>query len=215
MQHTHTHTHTRLTALFPGLPRWAGTRKGKLIWILLKHETVSGSSISWAMCKSAPRSRQITTPAPHHSVFCRPDALPAAEPTASKHWKQVMQHRWDKWQEDDECSLCGPPSSPRDCQILNIIRTISTEARTSVLSSDKCESRMVQTVSHTVNECPASKLHDGGLQRLHYTDDVAINWLEGIALKHTPHTHTHTHTHLTALFPGLAGWAGTRKVKPI
>ena len=27
----------------------------------------------------------ITTPAPHHSVFDRPDALPAAKPTASKH----------------------------------------------------------------------------------------------------------------------------------
>ena len=27
---------------------------------------VSGSGISWAICKSAPRSRQITTPAPHH-----------------------------------------------------------------------------------------------------------------------------------------------------
>ena len=26
-----THTHTRLTALFPGLPRWAGTRKVKPI----------------------------------------------------------------------------------------------------------------------------------------------------------------------------------------
>ena len=63
----HTHTHTRLTALFPGLPRWAGTRKGKPIWILLKHETVSGSGISWAMCKSALRFRQITTPAPQHS----------------------------------------------------------------------------------------------------------------------------------------------------
>ena len=25
--------------------------------------------------------------------------------------------------------------------------------------------------------------------------------------------HTHTHTRLTALFPGLPGWAGTRKVK--
>jgi len=24
-----------------------------------------------------------------------------------------------------------------------------------------------------------------------------------------------THTHLTALFPGLPGWAGTRKVKPM
>jgi len=32
-------------------------------------ETVSGSGISWAVCKSAPRSRQITMPAPHHSVF--------------------------------------------------------------------------------------------------------------------------------------------------
>ena len=83
-----THTHTRLTALFPGLPRWAGTRNGKPIWILLKHETVSGSGISWAMCKSAPRSRQITTPAPHRSVFYRPDALPAAQPTVSKHWRQ-------------------------------------------------------------------------------------------------------------------------------
>jgi len=32
-------------------------------------ETASGSGISWAICKSAPRSRQITTPATHHSVF--------------------------------------------------------------------------------------------------------------------------------------------------
>ena len=72
-------THTHLTALFPGLPRRAGTRKVKPIWILLKQETVSGSGISWAICKSALRSRQITTPAPHHSVFYRPDALPAAQ----------------------------------------------------------------------------------------------------------------------------------------
>ena len=64
-----THTHTRLTALCPGLPGWSGTRKAKPIWILLKQETVSGNGISWAICKSAPRSRQITTPAPHRSVF--------------------------------------------------------------------------------------------------------------------------------------------------
>ena len=44
----------------------ASTRKVKPIWILLKQETVRGSSISWAICKSAPRSRQITMPAPHH-----------------------------------------------------------------------------------------------------------------------------------------------------
>ena len=40
-----------------------------------------------AVCKSVPRSSQITTPAPHHSVFYGPDALPAAQPTASKHWR--------------------------------------------------------------------------------------------------------------------------------
>jgi len=79
------HTHTRLTALCPGLPGRASTRKVKPIWILLKQKTVSGSGIWWAICKSAPRSRQITMPALHHSVFYRPDALPAAQPTASKH----------------------------------------------------------------------------------------------------------------------------------
>ena len=69
-----------LNGPFPGLPRWAGTRKVKPIWILLKQETVSGSGINWAICKSAPHSRQITMPAPHNSVFYRTDALPAAQP---------------------------------------------------------------------------------------------------------------------------------------
>jgi len=39
------HTHPFM-ALFPELPRSAGTRKVKRIWILLKQETVSGSGIS-------------------------------------------------------------------------------------------------------------------------------------------------------------------------
>jgi len=49
--------------------RWAGTRKVKPIWILLKQETVSG--ISWATCKSAPCSRQIDnhTSTPSLKVF--------------------------------------------------------------------------------------------------------------------------------------------------
>jgi len=67
--HIHTHTHTRLMALCPGLPGSAGTRKVKPIWILLKQETVSGSGISWAICKSASRSRQITMPAPTTQSF--------------------------------------------------------------------------------------------------------------------------------------------------
>jgi len=51
----------------------------------LKQEIVCGSGISWAICKFAPRSKEITMPASHHSVFYRPDALPATQPTASNH----------------------------------------------------------------------------------------------------------------------------------
>ena len=85
----HTYIHP-FNSPFPGLPRWAGSRKVKPIWISLKQETVSGSGISWAICKSVPHSRQMTTPAPHHSVFYRPDALPATQPTASKHWRHYI-----------------------------------------------------------------------------------------------------------------------------
>ena len=40
--------------------------------------------ISWAICKFAPLSRQITTPAPHHSVFTILQAgCPSCRPTNS------------------------------------------------------------------------------------------------------------------------------------
>jgi len=77
-----THTCT-FNGPFPGLSGWASTRKVKPIWILLKQETVSGSGISWTICKSAPCSRQITTPALHHSVFYRP-GCPFCLPTTGQ-----------------------------------------------------------------------------------------------------------------------------------
>jgi len=55
-------THTHTPVLWPVTGR-RSTRKAKPIWISLKQETVSGSGISWAICKSAPCCRQITTPA--------------------------------------------------------------------------------------------------------------------------------------------------------
>jgi len=82
---SYTHTHTRLTALFPGLPSTSTStcyQKGK--------ETVNGSGISWAICKSAPHSRQITTAA-HHSVFLQA-GCPSCCPTNSiKALKAVTQ----------------------------------------------------------------------------------------------------------------------------
>jgi len=91
-----THTHIRLTVLCPGLPRWAGTRKVKPVWILLKQESASGSGISWDICKSARRCRQITMH-PTTQFFYRPDALPAAQPTVSKHWRQKVLKGTSNW----------------------------------------------------------------------------------------------------------------------
>ena len=76
-------TYTHLTALFPGIRRWAGTRKVKPIWIWSTRQWVHGSGISWAICKSAPRSRQITMPVPHHSVVFLQARCPSCHLTNS------------------------------------------------------------------------------------------------------------------------------------
>ena len=64
-QYTHTHTHP-FNGPCPGLPRWAGTRKVKPIWILLKQETVSGSGFSWdimQVCTSLQADNHASAPA--------------------------------------------------------------------------------------------------------------------------------------------------------
>ena len=75
------HTHS-FNGPFSGTAWVSRYEKGKPIWILPKQETVSGSGISWAISKSAPRSRQITTPAPHHSSFLQA-RCPSCRPTQS------------------------------------------------------------------------------------------------------------------------------------
>jgi len=69
---------------FSGTARVSRYQKGKTNLDFTEARDSEYGGISWAVCKSAHRSREITTPAPHHSVFYRPDALPAAQPTASK-----------------------------------------------------------------------------------------------------------------------------------
>jgi len=94
-------THTCLTALCPGQSGWADTRKGKPIWILLKQETVSGSDISWAICKSwvAP-DRQPR----QHSVFLQA-RCPSCCPTDSV--KALKAHKWavQKQLKQSQCRL--------------------------------------------------------------------------------------------------------------
>jgi len=67
--YTHTHTHdTHLTARCPGLPGWVGTRKVNQVCTSLQTDNHA--------------SQDPTT-----QVFYSPDALPVAQPTASKHWR--------------------------------------------------------------------------------------------------------------------------------
>ena len=99
----YTHTYTRLTAPFPGISGWASTRKVKPIRILLKQETVSGSGISWAICKSAPRSIQTTTPAPHCSVFLQA-GCPSCHPTYSVKALKMVIHLSSIHLERFDCS---------------------------------------------------------------------------------------------------------------
>ena len=92
---THTPVQQPFVWDYPGEPV---PERQKPIWILLKQETVKGSGISRDICKSAPRSRQVTMPAPHRSVFlqagcpsCCPTNSVKALKTCVAYW-QLIRH---------------------------------------------------------------------------------------------------------------------------
>ena len=87
--HTHTHTHL-FNGPFSGTIQVSRYQNGKTNLDFSEARNSEWQGISWAIHKAVPAYRQITTPAPHHSVFYRPDALPAAQPTASKHYARIV-----------------------------------------------------------------------------------------------------------------------------
>jgi len=89
MRHSNTTLHL-FNGLFSRTAQVSRHQKGKPFWILMKQEMMGGNGISWTIRRSfVHRSREITMPVhvPNNSVFYRLDALPAAKPTASKHWR--------------------------------------------------------------------------------------------------------------------------------
>jgi len=78
-------------------------QKGKTSLDLLEQEIVSGSGISWAICKSAPCFRQIIMPAAYHSVFT--GQMPFLEPNQQR---QSTEGKWFllQWL-GNTCSLHG------------------------------------------------------------------------------------------------------------
>ena len=81
------HTQTGLTAGFSGTTQVSWYQKGKTN---LDFTEARDSEWQWHQLDQMQvcTSLQTTMPAPHHSVFYRPDALPATQPTVSKHWRQ-------------------------------------------------------------------------------------------------------------------------------
>ena len=76
------------TTLRPGLPGWIGTRRinhSGFCWNRDGGVAVESASHMQAICTSL---QKITMPAPHHSDFYGPDALPDTQPKASKPWRQ-------------------------------------------------------------------------------------------------------------------------------
>jgi len=72
MQDTYIHTHTtvlRRSWILSGTTWVIRHQRGKTSLDLLEQEIVSGSGISWAICKSAPWPRHITMPQSHHSAL--------------------------------------------------------------------------------------------------------------------------------------------------
>jgi len=82
------HHHNRFTALFPGPPGWAGARTELLdLDFMVQGKINRGRHTDHPAGRHSIRTNQC--PPPPSPIFYRPDALPAAQPTMSKHWRQL------------------------------------------------------------------------------------------------------------------------------
>jgi len=85
---TRTHTRNCFTALFLGQPRWAGARREILDFMVQgKIKINRGRHADHPAGRHSIRTKQCPPPS---SRFYRPDALPSAQPTVSKRWRQLV-----------------------------------------------------------------------------------------------------------------------------
>ena len=72
-------------ALFRGPPGWVSARR-ELLDFIVQGKINRGRHTDHPAGRHAIRTNQcLLPPSPH--IFCRPDVLPPAQPTASKHWR--------------------------------------------------------------------------------------------------------------------------------
>jgi len=84
--YNHHHHHDRFTALFLGLPGLAGAgREASGLWC--KGRLNRGRHTDHPAGRHSIRTNRC--PTPPSPIFYRPDALPATQPTVSKHWRRL------------------------------------------------------------------------------------------------------------------------------
>jgi len=72
----------------PGPPGWAGARR-ELLNFMVQGNTNRGRPTDHPSGRNSIRTNQCPPP-PTPKFFYRPDVLPAAQPTVSKHWRQYF-----------------------------------------------------------------------------------------------------------------------------
>jgi len=161
---------------------------------------VSGSGISWDICKSATHFRQITMPAPHHSVFTgRMPFLPPKQQCQSTEGTESV-----NTQKTTVPTACWIITS---CQLLSTIN--KTRIYTSLLTYNETENSATftgrldseaNTILH-VQWCPLetsiassatlsnTPLHscNGRLKRVGFECNAGFNWVNAETLTETVH----------------------------
>jgi len=126
---------------------------------------VSDSGISWAICKSAPRSRQITMPVPYHSVFLQagcPSCRPTNSVKALKALKGCLYY----------ISKFGL------LQVRKIFSPCHAGLHRWVLArSSSCGCGRWRAMGRIVDMCPLTGF-EGRLNLLQEADDDTVIWLE-------------------------------------
>jgi len=112
---TTTPHHNRSTTLFPGPPGWAGAGR-ELLDFMVKGKINRGRHTDHPAGRHSIRTNQC--PPPPSLIFYRPDALPASQPTVSKHWRQqvldfALSNKWQWWPKTIVAYMCSHPTSVR------------------------------------------------------------------------------------------------------
>ena len=129
---------------FPGEAGLAG-------FIEAKDDGGGGDNWSYKTCKAPIKS---SPPTNQHAVFFRPDVLPVAQPTVSKHWRERI-----KWFSSLTITQC--PSVPWHCQVGDSMGTqhVKDSAPTAFVS-DLLSGSVLTTTVHPKQLSHNLILHD-------------------------------------------------------